>query len=123
MKMKTRKNGLSTLVAIALGCAMARAAPAADLAAAKDNFKSYCSKCHGPLGHGDGPNASTLNTKPRDFTDCDRMAKLSDDLLFKVIKEGGESAGLSKDMASFQEGFDDPEIRDLVAYVRTFCKK
>jgi cytochrome c oxidase cbb3-type subunit III len=123
MKMKTRKNGLNTLVVVSLGCAMAGAAPAADLAAAKDNFKSYCSKCHGASGQGNGPDAATLNTKPRDFSDCDRMAKMSDDALFKVIKEGGASAGLSKDMASFQEGFDDPEIRDLVAYVRTFCKK
>ncbi len=102
---------------------MAKAAPAADLAAAKDSFKSYCSKCHGASGQGNGPDAATLKTKPRDFSDCDRMAKISDDTLFKVIKEGGESAGLSKDMAPFQEGFDDPEIRDLVAYVRTFCKK
>jgi mono/diheme cytochrome c family protein len=51
------------------------------------------------------------------------MAKESDETLFKVIKEGGEANGYSKDMAPFKDGFDDSEIHDLVAYVRTFCKK
>jgi cytochrome c oxidase cbb3-type subunit III len=96
---------------------------AADLGGAKDNFKTFCVKCHGSSGKGDGPSAATLKTKPRDFTDCARMASISDDVMFKTIKEGGESAGLSKDMPPWKDGFEDAEIHDLVAYVRTLCKK
>jgi mono/diheme cytochrome c family protein len=101
----------------------AGAASAGDLGTAKQNFTTFCVKCHGASGKGDGASGATLKVKPRDFTDCDRMAKETDDLLFKTIKEGGEANGFSKDMASWKDGFDDDEIHDLVAYVRTFCKK
>ena len=105
---------------IALGAPPARAQ---DLAAAQDNYKTLCIKCHGPLGKGDGPAAVTLATKPGDLADCARMAKVSDDVVFKVIKEGGPSANLSKEMAPFGEGLEDNEIKGMVAYVRSLCKK
>ena len=109
------------LFVAAMFCAVTAAA--ADLGTAKESYTTFCVKCHGASGKGDGPSAATLKTKPRDFTDCDRMAKISDDLMFKAIKEGGAAAGLSKDMPAWKDGFEDPEIRDLIAYVRTFCKK
>jgi len=96
---------------------------AEDLAAAEQNYIGFCLKCHGEDGKGDGPAAATLKTKPRDFTDCARMAKESDDMLFKVIKNGGAPNGFSPDMQAWSTGFEDDEIRGLVAYVRTFCKK
>ena len=96
---------------------------AQNLAAAQDTFKTFCVKCHGASGRGDGPAGATLEVKPGDLTDCARMAKVSDDVVFKVIKEGGSSAGLSKAMAGFGEGLDDDEIKGLVSYVRSFCKK
>jgi mono/diheme cytochrome c family protein len=34
----------------------------------KELFESNCVQCHGPLGYGDGPAASTMNPKPRNFT-------------------------------------------------------
>jgi cytochrome c oxidase cbb3-type subunit III len=95
----------------------------ADEAAAKSNYTTFCAKCHGDTGKGNGSGAATLATKPRDFTDCARMAKESDDMLFKVIKEGGKPNGFSGDMAAWNTAFEDPEIKDLVAYIRTLCKK
>jgi mono/diheme cytochrome c family protein len=91
--------------------------------AAKEDYTTFCVKCHGAAGKGDGPSAATLRTRPRDFTDCDRMSKITDDVMFKAIKEGGEAAGLSKDMPPWKQGLEDPEIHDLVAYIRAFCKK
>jgi len=115
------------ILAIALSAisipVMSIGARAADMAAAKQNYDTFCVKCHGADGKGDGPAAATLSTKPRDFNDCARMCKISDDTLFNVIKNGGASAGLSKDMAAWGSGFEDGEMHDLVAYVRTFCKK
>jgi cytochrome c oxidase cbb3-type subunit III len=110
--------GVCAIVACTLGTARAT-----DLAAAKQNYDTFCVKCHGANGKGDGPAAATLSTKPRDYTDCARMAKESDDKLFNVIKNGGKANGLSGDMQAWSSGFDDDEIHDLVAYVRTFCKK
>lgn len=114
---------ISGFLAFAIvACAFAPAR-AADMAAAKQNYDTFCVKCHGSGGKGDGPAAATLATNPRNFTDCAAMSKISDDTMFNVIKNGGAAAGLSKDMQAWSAGFEDGEIHDLVAYVRTFCKK
>src|SRR5208282_261740 len=120
--MRTVKAILSGVLA---GAALIAIVPAshADTAAAKGNYQTFCAKCHGDGGKGNGSGAATLATKPRDFTDCARMAKESDDTLFNVIKNGGKANGFSGDMQAWNNAFEDPEIKDLVAYIRTFCKK
>ena len=117
---------LTLLCTIMAALAAAIATPVtvkADLSAAQKNYQTFCAKCHGDTGKGNGSGAATLTTKPHDFTDCAATQKLSDDTLFNVIKNGGKANGLSPDMQAWSDGFDDSEIRDLVAYVRTFCKK
>ena len=125
--MKMKRSMMILLAAGAsMGAVLMAAVPAsraADMAAAKQNYDTFCVKCHGPGGKGDGPAAATLAVNPRNFTDCAAMGKISDDTLFKVIKSGGASVNLSKDMQAWSTGFADDEIHDLVAYVRTFCKK
>jgi cytochrome c oxidase cbb3-type subunit III len=86
-------------------------------------YKIYCSRCHGPDGKADGPDAATLKTHPRDFTDCARMSKISDDTMFQAIKFGGASVNLSGDMPSWQAGLGDDDIHALIKYVRQFCKQ
>jgi len=110
---------------VLIGAAFFALAPAAraDEAAAKTNYQTFCAKCHGDTGKGNGSGAAALATKPRDFTDCARMAKESDDMLFNVIKNGGKANGFSGDMQAWNTAFEDAEIKDLVAYIRTFCKK
>ena len=41
----------------------------------------------------------------------------------EAIKGGGSSVGLSGDMPDWSIDLTDDEIHDLVAFVRTFCKK
>jgi mono/diheme cytochrome c family protein len=94
---------------------------AQDLAAAKGKFDSLCVKCHGVSAKGDGPAAATLVTKPGDLTDCTKMREVTDDTLFKIIREGGSVAGFDQAMQGFSEGLSDDEIRGLVAYIRNFC--
>ncbi len=95
----------------------------AELDKAKENYQSYCRKCHGDTGNGDGPGAAMLNPKPRAFADCAVMQKHSDDEMFKVISEGGDAAGMSADMQPWGGTLSEPEIRGLVKFVRSFCKK
>jgi len=98
-------------------------ARAADLAAGKASFATFCSSCHGDSGKGDGPAGASLTTKPRDFTNCADMTPMPDDMLFNVIKDGGAASSLSGEMPRWKDAFEDTEINDLVAYVQFFCKK
>jgi len=111
------------LGAVLIGAALLAFAPASRADDAKSNYQTFCAKCHGDTGKGNGSGAATFATKPRDFTDCARMAKESDDTLFKVIKNGGQANGFSSEMQAWNSAFEDSEIKDLVAYIRTFCKK
>ena len=99
-------------------------AEAADVARGKKTYGELCAKCHGTGGKGDGKEAATLATKPKDYTDCAAMAKFTDADLQKVVKEGGQSiAGGSKDMPPYKDSLEDDEIADTVAFVRSFCAK
>jgi mono/diheme cytochrome c family protein len=86
-------------------------------------FNDVCAVCHGVGGRGDGPSAVGLHPKPADFTDCKVMVADSDEMLFKIIKEGGQSVGRSTVMPSWKDSLTDSQIRALVKYIRGFCKK
>lgn len=86
-------------------------------------FKVYCARCHGFEGHGDGADAGTLKTHPRDFTDCNLMRTISDDTMFKAIKDGGTAVNLPNDMPSWSAGLSDDQIHTLMKYIRGFCQK
>ncbi len=87
------------------------------------NYSNLCASCHGPTGKGNGSAAAALNPRPNDFTDCKAMTKISDDTLFKSIKGGGQSVGLSPMMPPWDGSLTNQQIHDLVSYVRGFCKK
>ncbi len=90
---------------------------------AGSNYSSLCVGCHGATGKGNGPAAAALNPKPKDFTDCKLMTQISDDTLFKTIKGGGQSVGLSPTMPPWGGAITEPQIHELVKYIRGFCKK
>lgn len=103
--------------------AEARAALKASLAAARWNFESYCASCHGQRGRGDGNLAFTLDVKPSNLTDKTRLSAQTDELIFKVIKDGGSAAGLSESMLSFNSQLNEEDIKNLVRFIRLeLCK-
>jgi cytochrome c553 len=116
---------LRCLVAALVGvvACMALAAAPAWTDSAEDNYSAYCARCHGENGHGDGPSVASLKITPQSFSNCMQMRKISNDTMFKAIKGGGSSVGLSGDMPNWNVDLSDDEINDLVAFVRTFCKK
>ncbi len=91
--------------------------------AAPSVYKDLCTGCHGEGGKGDGPAAVGLNPKPKDFTDCEAMAAVSNETAFKAIKDGGQSVGVSPMMPSWKAFLQDQQIKDLVTYIRGFCSK
>jgi cytochrome c oxidase cbb3-type subunit III len=86
-------------------------------------FQELCSVCHGVGGKGDGPSAQGLEPKPADFTNCQAMAKDSDEVLMKIIKGGGQSVGRSTVMPAWGDALSEQQIRELVKFIRGLCKK
>jgi len=86
-------------------------------------FEELCSVCHGVGGKGDGPSAQGLQPRPADFTACNVMAKDSDEVLFKIIKGGGQSVGRSTVMPAWGDSLSEEQIRELIKFIRGLCKK
>lgn len=110
-----RLIGIAMLVWLAAGTALAGESAA-------DNYRTYCMQCHGLDGNGKGINVRDMSVQPRDHTDAKAMSGRSDEMIFKVIKEGGPSIDKSVLMPPWGDTLSDDEIKDLVAYLRKLCK-
>ena len=92
-----------------------------DPTAGKVTYDKICGTCHGAAGKGDGPAAAVLPTKPRNHTDGTYMNTLKDDYIFKIIKDGGAAVGKAQFMPAWGAQIKDPEIWNMVAYIRTLA--
>jgi mono/diheme cytochrome c family protein len=86
------------------------------LAKGQNTYKLNCVPCHGPLGKGDGPSAAGLNPPPRDHSNKEYMARLTDDMIAQTVQMGGAIRGYPNMPSS-------PHIRGedmvaLIAFVR-----
>jgi high-affinity iron transporter len=86
-----------------------------DLGYGKILFEENCASCHGLRGAGDGPAADTLNPKPRDFTDPERMNALTPWQFYHAITFGVEGTA----MPSFAEAFSARPRWNLAFYLMT----
>ena len=105
------------LSALLAACA---AVPARESAA--DNYRTYCTQCHGLEGNGKGVNIRDMSVQPRDHTDAKAMSGRSDETIFKAIREGGPAVDKSVLMPPWGDTFSDEEIHDLVAHLRKLCR-
>jgi mono/diheme cytochrome c family protein len=85
-------------------------------------YATNCASCHGPKGDGDGPVGAALNPKPAKHSDGSYMNPLTNEHLFKTIKEGGAAVGKSPMMAPWGGVMTDDQIWDVVAFVRSLAK-
>ncbi|MGE5186239.1 MAG: c-type cytochrome [Acidobacteriota bacterium] len=96
-------------------------ATASGNAKARALFDSLCATCHGADGRGDGPAAANLNPKPRDYTNAQWQASVTDDDLKRTILLGGMRTGKSPMMPGNPQLKDEPEVLDgLVKIIRSF---
>jgi mono/diheme cytochrome c family protein len=65
--------------------------------------------------------AAGLDPKPARHTDGSYMNALSDEHLFRVIKEGGAAVGKSPLMAPWGGTLSDAQVHDLVAFTRSLA--
>ena len=109
---------LATSAAVLSG--MVSPADSADVEAGKALYEQRCAPCHGPDGKANTPTAKALQPPPRDHTDGVYMNALSDNHLFRVIKEGGPAVGKSPIMPP-QFDLKDDQLSNIVAFLRTLA--
>lgn len=92
------------------------------IAAADAKYKAVCATCHGQTGKGDSPAAAGFPVPPRDYSDQEWQASVTDEYLAKVIVEGGAAVGKSPLMTASPDLKDKPEVvAALVAKIRGFA--
>lgn len=91
------------------------------VAEAKQVWDTRCSTCHGATGMGNGPGAAALKAKPRSFNNSKWHSDTDDERIKKVIVGGGQSVGLSAEMAPNPDLESKPEVvGELVRIIRSF---
>ena len=114
--------GLIAVLAIG-GSLLADAAGKGDPAKGREKYNQICASCHGPSGKGDGPAAAALDPKPRDLSDAKYVSTISDEQIFKTVKEGGAAVGKSPLMPAWGGVLSDNDIWNVIAYLRQdICK-
>lgn len=94
----------------------------AKAASVEENYRFYCSQCHGLEGKGDGPNATKSQpVSPRNHTSSTEMSKLTDQDIINVIKGGGSATSKSTMMPPFGKTLADDEVNALKDYLRKLC--
>ncbi len=85
----------------------------------KEGKKLYqdngCSVCHGDKGKGDGPLASGLKNKPRNFKDYEEMKRMPTIRMEQAIHDGLQGTA----MPAFNQ-FSDSQVEALTEYLRSF---
>lgn len=95
------------------------AEPAGDAARGRADYATYCAACHGERGDGAGVLAKLLDPAPARHSDAAYMEKLTDDYLYRLLKEGGPAVGRSPLMAPWGRSLSDEQLLDLIAFVRS----
>lgn len=102
---------------------------AAARARGRETYQHYCRICHGSEGMGDGPNSGplieTLQTRPQDFTDEEfwERKETTESRLRDAVSEGGPINGKSILMPAWGHTLTESEVRDVIAFIRTFAEE
>lgn len=91
-----------------------------DPAKGETHYKTLCVSCHGEKGDGNGPAGAALTPKPTSFTDPANADRLTEDYVYKMVKEGGAANGKSPLMVAWAGVLKEDQLRDVTAFVLKF---
>lgn len=94
-----------------------------DAAEGKKLFLTFCSSCHGVEGKGDGEASEFLEKRPRDLTDQSVMFERTDEDLFEFLSHQGNEFHAARFIPQFKLTFDEQQIHDIVAYIRSLSRQ
>lgn len=107
-----------SLLAIVVVLGSVQATPAAPAKgnpeAGRKLYLESCQSCHGPTGKGDSDMAAYLTPPPANLAAKATQSK-TDAQLRKVILEGRPGTAMS----SYDGAFEESQLSDLLAYIRT----
>ncbi len=89
------------------------------LATGKSVFKEKCTKCHGPAGLGDGPDADPEHREDMDLTNPKRADRNQDGVVFYKVWNGRRKPK----MPAFKDELSEQQVWSVVAYVQTLRKR
>jgi mono/diheme cytochrome c family protein len=85
-----------------------------DLAVGRQIYEKRCAACHGDKGNGKSRLGRNLVPPPRDFTDAQRMATLSDKDLARAITQGRPGTA----MAPWRGLLNAEDVRRVILFIR-----
>ncbi len=89
------------------------------LATPKKTFQYFCGPCHGDSADGKGIYFTIdLQPRPRDLTDVEYMAKLTDDYLLNFISKGSAAMEKSDLCPPWGGTLEEDQIKGIIAYLR-----
>ncbi len=86
----------------------------------KEIFEQMCAGCHGTYGNGQEGTKSGFVPRIGTLANKEYMASVPDDYLKMIIKKGGAYMGKIAAMPAWEHKFNDEQVADLVAHIRTF---
>lgn len=114
MGKKMQWIGIATLCGGVLAAAGLLSSAAQGQDAGEKVYKAKCATCHGPDGA--GATAVGKATKARDFC-SDEVKKETDEEWSQIIAKGKNK------MPAYDKKLTEAETKDVVAYIRSLCKK
>jgi mono/diheme cytochrome c family protein len=86
-------------------------------------FKTKCTRCHGPDGSGGGEEAAEQAVPPADLTDTARMGNRTDGQLFyQILMGGGERCAMPAYGPQSSHGWPEEKVWRMVAFVRRLAQ-
>ena len=107
---------ITMLLAIAPATVMAQTAPETG----KEIFEQMCAGCHGTYGNGQEGTKSGFVPRIGTLANKEYMDSVPDDYIKMIIKKGGAYMGKIAAMPAWEHKFNDEQVDDLVAHIRTF---
>jgi mono/diheme cytochrome c family protein len=95
--------------------------PTSPIDSGQQIYRTTCVACHGANGSG-APQTTVGFTNPLpDFTDCNFASRETSADWYAIVRDGGPVRGFSRIMPAFRDLLTPQQIRNVVAYVHTFC--
>ena len=109
---------ITILLAITPVTVMAQTAPHTG----QEIFDQMCAGCHGTYGNGQEGTKAGFVPRIGTLANKEYMASVPDDYLKMIINKGGAYMGKIAAMPAWEHKFNDEQVTDLVAHIRTFTQ-